>query len=485
MPQLVSHKAPKRYCLLSLMSIFMIGSAVWLKLILFAELWETPQHDILYERQRTECGERCHQNGRNGAPPFDVAEGLRLSVDMDACKLQHPPPPPSRRLEGLDEDEVAWALAPPSPSGSTEVFMEEWDDDRRRLDNPKGNESKKVVTPENKCRPENAQIHVNATLDHIYSPVAGLYLVLYATNHWKDPWYQANSPERDTGMFEYDPVGGNISEVHTYACVGSPGYVYMVGCLHEGFPSDDLFMKSVQPPFKDCVQIASICGATCGSGAIEPSFNDPDPTKAATFHQLKAMHCVQNEEYQPPHRNSSQSKTDDFIDTCGRPGDTFSCPGKYHQCPSDGGGHPELACGKKLGGWPRGPWQSNKAGAEWQQGVPGVVRLDDIENEFPEGLDAPAYIFSVFYILGVISLFLMYAPGVGQREGVAPSWMRLKQTIVKGTFRTGISDADLGRARATTTSRTTAFTDGRYTGDAGVAPLNGGRLNGGSWTSRS
>ena len=79
MPQLVSHKAPKRYCLLSLMSIFMIGSAVWLKLILFAELWETPQHDILYERQRTECGERCHQNGRNGAPPFDVAEGLRLS----------------------------------------------------------------------------------------------------------------------------------------------------------------------------------------------------------------------------------------------------------------------------------------------------------------------------------------------------------------------------------------------------------------------
>ena len=104
MPQLVSHKAPKRYCLLSLMSIFMIGSAVWLKLILFAELWETPQHDILYERQRTECGERCHQGGRNGAPPFDVAEGLRLSVDMDACKLQHPPPPPSRRLEGLDED---------------------------------------------------------------------------------------------------------------------------------------------------------------------------------------------------------------------------------------------------------------------------------------------------------------------------------------------------------------------------------------------
>ena len=92
MPQLVSHKAPKRYCLLSLMSIFMIGSAVWLKLILFAELWETPQHDILYERQRTECGERCHQGGRNGAPAFDVAEGLRLSVDMDACKLQHPPP---------------------------------------------------------------------------------------------------------------------------------------------------------------------------------------------------------------------------------------------------------------------------------------------------------------------------------------------------------------------------------------------------------
>ena len=67
MPQLVSHKAPKRYCLLSLMSIFMIGSAVWLKLILFAELWETPQHDILYERQRTECGERCHHGGRNGA----------------------------------------------------------------------------------------------------------------------------------------------------------------------------------------------------------------------------------------------------------------------------------------------------------------------------------------------------------------------------------------------------------------------------------
>ena len=167
--------------------------------------------------------------------------------------------------------------------------MEDWDDDRRRLDNPKGNESKKVVTPENKCRPENAQIHVNATLDRIYSPVAGLYLVLYATNHWTDKWYQANSPERDTGMFEFDPVSGNISEVHTYACVGDPGYVYMVGCLHEGFPSDDLFSKTVQPPFKGCVQIASICGATCGSGAIEPSFNNPDPLNAGNFHQLKAQ----------------------------------------------------------------------------------------------------------------------------------------------------------------------------------------------------
>ena len=85
------------------------------------------------------------------------------------------------------------------------------------------------------------------------------------------------------------------------------------------------------------------------------------------------------------------------------PGDFL--PRQVPGASSDGGGDPELACGhQEARGWPRGPWQSNKAGAEWQQGVPGVVRLDDIEDQFPEGLDAPAYIFSVFYILGVISL---------------------------------------------------------------------------------
>ena len=84
MPQLVSHKAPKRYCLLSLMSIFMIGSAGWLKLILFAELWATPQHDILYERQRTECGERCHQGGRNGAPLVSPEDAIRAACACGA-----------------------------------------------------------------------------------------------------------------------------------------------------------------------------------------------------------------------------------------------------------------------------------------------------------------------------------------------------------------------------------------------------------------
>ena len=57
--------------------------------------------------------------------------------------------------------------------------------------------------------------------------------------------------------------------------------------------------------------------------------------------------------------------------------------------------------------------------------------MDDIESfEFAVlGLKTPSYLFCVMFVMGVLSLFLMYVPAIGQKEGVNPSWPRLKATI--------------------------------------------------------
>ena len=66
-----------------------------------------------------------------------------------------------------------------------------------------------------------------------------------------------------------------IPQVRTYGCLGQPGFVYLVGCVHEGMPQTKRSSTSVQPPFKDCVAISSLCGASCSSGAYEPTIYDP------------------------------------------------------------------------------------------------------------------------------------------------------------------------------------------------------------------
>ena len=63
----------------------------------------------------------------------------------------------------------------------------------------------------------------------------------------------------------------------------------------------------------------------------------------------------------------------------------------------------------------------------------GYVRIDDIEAAglANSGLNIAGYLFSVMYLLGVFSMFLMYAPALGQKEARAPTWIALKDAMRK------------------------------------------------------
>ena len=68
-------------------------------------------------------------------------------------------------------------------------------------------------------------------------------------------------------------------EVKTSVCVGRPGFTYLVGCVTSGVVSSKAYgakcatppCKGISgPPFQACRAIATSCGATCDSDAVEP-----------------------------------------------------------------------------------------------------------------------------------------------------------------------------------------------------------------------
>ena len=146
---------------------------------------------------------------------------------------------------------------------------------------------------------------------------------------------------------------------------------------------------------------------------MEPSFYDP---AGATYHKDDKRHCVDKRTMYPDANGDIQSPHlplfgvhDDYGPHSGQ-WDAFSAKDTFPQR--------------------RPPPLNERTG----QSEVGVIRLDDIEliNSGDLLLEPASYIFSIMYVMGVFSLFLMYAPGVGQREGTKPAWNRMKQTLISG-----------------------------------------------------
>ena len=233
---------------------------------------------------------------------------------------------------------------------------------------------------------------VNATLEVVEENIGPLYLKLFASHTWKH-WYQASTVDVETSRFRVTPAKGGghgkrIGQVEAWACIEQPDFLYLIGCVTEGYsPGKKLGTQGAAPPFADCVSVAGICGATCDSGVYEPTYYDPT---APGYHKTHAMHCV----------------------------DPLKTPG------------PQLP----LGHFAPGDFDSYPR-ASPPFGLVGAVRLDDIEavEEASLGMRPASYLFSVMYVMGVLSLFLMYVPAIGQKEGEQPSWARLKATLLKGS----------------------------------------------------
>ena len=177
---------------------------------------------------------------------------------------------------------------------------------------------------------------MNATLGDILTPVSGLYFMLYASVDFTTWWQVRLSctrpapppplppprarpvqlpptrlPVPHTSMLISDSQANDVDvtsqfqlvqteeegeeqrtipQVQTYGCLGEPGFVYLVGCVHEGMPQTKRSSTSVKPPFKDCIAINSICGASCMSGAYEPTIYNP--SRPDMWGQQKDTHCV-------------------------------------------------------------------------------------------------------------------------------------------------------------------------------------------------
>ena len=57
------------------------------------------------------------------------------------------------------------------------------------------------------------------------------------------------------------------------------------------------------------------------------------------------------------------------------------------------------------------------------------IRFRAVAAAGDAGLEPASYTFSIMYVMGVISIFLMYVPGIGQREGTTPTWERVKAAL--------------------------------------------------------
>jgi len=163
-------------------------------------------------------------------------------------------------------------------------------------------------------------------------------------------------------------------EVSTYACVGSPGFVYLSACVHAGMPNAKQLRTGCSswktrnlwsrqpcndvrgPPFGECRALSIACGPTCRSGA------GSDKTPWQT------------------------SDPDSPLNYCNR--------------------------------------------------TSGFVRSDVMDEMKLIPLGWPALLFAIVYTMGLCSTFQMFMPGVGVRQGQRPTWDRMQLAIKGGRLDT-------------------------------------------------
>ena len=174
----------------------------------------------------------------------------------------------------------------------------------------------------------------------------------------------------ETSRFVVD--GGASASLSEHACVQQPDFLYLVGCVREGFVPGKLG-EEAKPPFANCVAIDGLCGPTCGSGVFEPTYFTPGQPG---YMDKEAMHCVDASEHLPAIPLAPFDAGSDKF--------------------SAANGYPRVA--------PAG-------------GAAGRIRLDDVEDFELDalGLQPASYLFSVMYVMGTLSLFLMYVPSIGVR----------------------------------------------------------------------
>ncbi|KAL1504388.1 hypothetical protein AB1Y20_010794 [Prymnesium parvum] len=376
--------------------IFLVGAGVWLKLILANKLRQTLEHTLLYER---EFSEDFHWN---------VSRGLHIESDFDDCFYMSPPPPHSRHLQlERKPDPVPLAPIPPPPP----TITSDWNQVHCDF---------------------GAKIAVNATLDVIEEPVGPLYFLVMISHDWKS-WTQASVIDVRDALFTRN--GKHVGSVAVSVCIQQPDWVYMVGCVREGYDTGQFQGKYLAPPFSSCVSIATLCGPTCGSAVTEPTYNDP--ARIDTYHVPSSRHCVAKSALAPQIPLFGSGPTHDW--------NTFNADEMFPDRPAPAAGEQ------------------------------GKIRMDDIEllGAGDLGLEPASYVFSVMYVMGVFSLFLMYAPGVGQREGTKPSWSRMKQTLISGNLQLP-RPKGIKRTTAVAFSTTTAPLLNEH-----LPEINGGIANGG------
>ena len=243
------------------------------------------QHELLYERE--------YEQGAN----WHVARNLTITASFSECGFK--PPPKGRQLEAvappmMDDGLYVRSPNPPNPPGPPHSPKPP------AAPPPPPHVTSPPPTPFG-CD-FGARIEVNATLAVVEKPVGPLYLVLYTSHDWKH-WVQASTVDVETSRFIVEPadVGSGApppaangsapylqaATVQEYACVQQPDFLYLVGCVLEGWIPGKVDEK-VTPPFANCVAIDGICGATCGSGVFEPTYFDPSKPG---YMKPDHMHC--------------------------------------------------------------------------------------------------------------------------------------------------------------------------------------------------
>ena len=234
---------------------------MWLKLILFAEMWETPS-DILYERQ-LRMGARSGATRTAASAAFDA----RASASRHGACARAVAPARRRRRGAISWTTRSRALAPRSPPPATTTTS--------ASATPRARNRRRRVTPENKCRHRRADPRER---DARRTRVAGLYLA--STR----PTTRGTDPTRRSIRHRHvrvRPGGRNISEVQ-HVRVRRPATSTLTR-LHEALP--------VRRPLRACSRPSRTAldrrsaAKTCVLGGDRAELQRPDPTNAGNFHR--------------------------------------------------------------------------------------------------------------------------------------------------------------------------------------------------------